>query len=132
MHWCSCVVAWLLAVLWEIRCSEETSDGFHCGADVSLLSQFPTEKEMLFPPLTMLQVQRQPGRKRTQFVPEDVSELTPQERSAFVAVIDAYPSDGVVSIVEWKRFCKASQGRSLYGYVKALAANDRSDTGASH
>ena len=73
MHWRSCLVAWLLAVLWEIRCSEETSDGFHCGADVSLLSQFPTEKEMLFPPLTMLQVQRQPGRKRTQFVPEDVT-----------------------------------------------------------
>ena len=54
MHWCSCLVAWLLVVLWEIRCSEETSDGFHCGADVSLLSQFPTEKEMLFPPLTYL------------------------------------------------------------------------------
>ena len=67
-----------------------------------------------------------------EFLPEDVIELTPQERSAFVAVIDAYPCDGVVSIVEWKRFCKASHGRSLYGYVKALAANDRSDTGASH
>ena len=73
MHWLSCLVAWLLAVLWEIRCSEETSDGFHCGADVSLLSQFPTEKEMLFPPLTMLKVQRQPGRKNTQFVPEEVT-----------------------------------------------------------
>ena len=76
MHWCSCLVAWLLVVLWEIRCSEETSDGFHCGADVSLLSQFPTEKEMLFPPLTMLKVQRQPGRKHTQFVPSTVA-LTP-------------------------------------------------------
>ena len=59
-----------------------------------------------------------------EFLPEDVDELTPQERSAFVAVIDAYPCDGVVSIVEWKRLCKASRGRSLYGYVKALAAND--------
>jgi hypothetical protein len=54
-------------VLWEIRCSEETSQGFHCGADVSLLSQFPTEKEMLFPPLTMLTVQRIEGRKNTGF-----------------------------------------------------------------
>ena len=73
MHWCSCLVAWLLAVLWEIRCSEETSDGFHCGADVSLLSQFPTEKEMLFPPLTMLKVQRQEGRKQTHYVPPEVT-----------------------------------------------------------
>ena len=61
------------AVLWEIRCSEETSDGFHCGADVGLLSQFPTEKGMLFPLLTMLKVQRQPGRKQTHFVPEEVT-----------------------------------------------------------
>jgi hypothetical protein len=65
-------------VLWEIECrcgcfptahilndllsiysctpSGETADGFHSGADVSLLSQFPQEKEMLFPPMTMLRV----------------------------------------------------------------------------
>jgi hypothetical protein len=43
-------------VLWKIECAAETDDGFHCAADVSLLSQFPAEKEMLFPPLTMLQV----------------------------------------------------------------------------
>jgi hypothetical protein len=60
-------------VLWEIRCSEETSEGFHCGADVSLLSQFPKEKEMLFPPLTMLKVLRQEGRKQTEFVPTEVT-----------------------------------------------------------
>jgi hypothetical protein len=60
-------------VLWEIRCSEETSEGFHCGADVSLLSQFPKEKEMLFPPPTMLKVLRQEGRKQTEFVPTEVT-----------------------------------------------------------
>jgi hypothetical protein len=60
-------------VLWEIRCSEETSEGFHSGADVSLLSQFPTEKEMLFPPLTMLKVLRQENRKQTHFVPSEVT-----------------------------------------------------------
>jgi hypothetical protein len=48
-------------ILWEIQCSEETSEGFHCGADVSLLSQFPEEKEMLFPPMTMLTVQMPDG-----------------------------------------------------------------------
>ena len=48
-----------VCVLWEIECSPETDDGFHSGADVSLLSQYPGEKELLFPPLTMLQVQAQ-------------------------------------------------------------------------
>jgi hypothetical protein len=43
-------------VLWEIRCSSETAEGFHSGADVSMLSQYPQEVEMLFPPLTMLKV----------------------------------------------------------------------------
>jgi hypothetical protein len=45
-----------VCVLWEIECSAETGDGFHSAAGVSLLSQHPAEKEMLFPPLTMLQV----------------------------------------------------------------------------
>ena len=46
-------------MLWEVRCDGETSEGYHSAADVSLLSQFPMEKEMLFPPLTMLTVQRE-------------------------------------------------------------------------
>jgi hypothetical protein len=50
-----------VCVLWEIECGAETDDGFHSAADVSLLSQYPGEKEMLFPPLTMLQVQVQGG-----------------------------------------------------------------------
>ena len=53
-------------VLWEVRCGPETSEGFHSGADVSLLSQFPEECEMLFPPLTMLAVsaENQPQKRR--------------------------------------------------------------------
>jgi hypothetical protein len=43
-------------IMWEIVCSAETDEGFHSGADVSVLSQFPSEREMLFPPLTMLTV----------------------------------------------------------------------------
>ena len=39
----------------------EDDEAFHCGADVSLLSQFPEEREMLFPPLTMLAVSAEHG-----------------------------------------------------------------------
>lgn len=42
-------------VLWELDCRAE-DEAFHNGADVSMLSQFATEKEVLFPPLTMLLV----------------------------------------------------------------------------
>jgi hypothetical protein len=45
-----------VCVLWEIECGAETGDGFHSGADVSFLSQYPGEKELLFPPMTMLNV----------------------------------------------------------------------------
>ena len=45
-------------VVWHIRSKPETDDAFHCGADVSLLSQFPKEKEITFPPYTMLVVEK--------------------------------------------------------------------------
>jgi hypothetical protein len=41
-------------VLWEIECSAETAEGLHSAADVSVLSQFPEERELLFPALSML------------------------------------------------------------------------------
>ena len=43
-------------VLWELVTKSEDERGFHCGADVSMLSQFEGEKEELYPPLTMLRV----------------------------------------------------------------------------
>ena len=43
-------------VLWELLPQEESDAGFHCGANISLLSQFAAEGECLFPPYTMLQV----------------------------------------------------------------------------
>jgi hypothetical protein len=45
-------------VVWHIRSKPETEDAFHCGADVSLLSQFPKEKEITFPPYTMLVIEK--------------------------------------------------------------------------
>ena len=50
-------------VLWELAPEElhggslaETDSGYHHGADISLLSQFAGEEEILFPPCTILEV----------------------------------------------------------------------------
>eukprot|EP01006_Ploeotia_vitrea_P060140 TRINITY_DN75367_c0_g1_i1.p1 TRINITY_DN75367_c0_g1~~TRINITY_DN75367_c0_g1_i1.p1 ORF type:complete len:662 (+),score=42.20 TRINITY_DN75367_c0_g1_i1:263-1987(+) len=45
-------------LLWEMQCRCEDEGGYHCGVDVSLVSQFPAEREYLFPPLTMLLVEK--------------------------------------------------------------------------
>lgn len=44
-------------VMWRLRANPETDDGYHYGADVSILSQFARENEILFPPCTMLAVE---------------------------------------------------------------------------
>jgi hypothetical protein len=40
-------------VLWELECRSE-DEAHHNGADIAIISQFPDEKEVLFPPLTMM------------------------------------------------------------------------------
>jgi hypothetical protein len=44
------------SILFEIECSPQSYEGIHNGADISMLSQFPGEDEILFPPLTVLTV----------------------------------------------------------------------------
>ena len=51
-------------VLWEIKPSGESDVAFHRGADVSLLSQFAGEEEVLFPPCTMLVVTKEDDGQR--------------------------------------------------------------------
>ena len=43
-------------VLWELEPQLQSDVAFHRGADISLLSQFAAEQEVLFPPCTMLVV----------------------------------------------------------------------------
>mmetsp|Transcript_48529 Transcript_48529/g.127834 ORF Transcript_48529/g.127834 Transcript_48529/m.127834 type:complete len:332 (-) Transcript_48529:328-1323(-) len=43
-------------VLWELHPELESDAGYHRGADISMLSQFPHEEEVLFPPFTRLTV----------------------------------------------------------------------------
>jgi hypothetical protein len=45
-------------VLWNVHCSRESDSAMHTGASVSVVSQFPGEEEVLFPPCTMLRVER--------------------------------------------------------------------------
>ena len=44
-------------VLWELAAGEPSDDAYHRGADISMLSQYAHEDEVLFPPNTMLIVQ---------------------------------------------------------------------------
>jgi len=47
-------------ILWKIEAKDESDVAFHRGADVSRLSQFAAEEEVLFPPCTILQVVKLP------------------------------------------------------------------------
>jgi hypothetical protein len=49
-------------VLWEIMPSAPTDDAYHRGADISMISQFAAEAEVLFPPCTLLVATRAKGR----------------------------------------------------------------------
>jgi hypothetical protein len=48
-------------VLWKISPQQETDDGFHYGANIEMLSQYSAEKEILFPPCTMLKLTKVPS-----------------------------------------------------------------------
>jgi len=51
-------------VLWVLRPRAESEGGYHCGADISLLSQFRHEDEWIFPPFTMMTVLKPGGGTR--------------------------------------------------------------------
>lgn len=48
-------------VLWELKPAEESDAAYHTGADISMLSQFGAEQEVLFPPCCMLTLCEAPG-----------------------------------------------------------------------
>jgi len=50
-------------LMWIIKAKKETQGAFHFGADISRLSQYTEEAEVVFPPCTMLTVQS-PGGSR--------------------------------------------------------------------
>merc|ERR1712232_50617 len=46
-------------VLWELKPGLESDSAYHYGADISMLSQFSEEREVLFPPCSLLTVSLQ-------------------------------------------------------------------------
>ena len=45
-------------VLWVLEPSAQGTEGFHHGANVAMLSQYPREEEILFPPYTMMTLRK--------------------------------------------------------------------------
>eukprot|EP00301_Raphidiophrys_heterophryoidea_P026595 c9222_g1_i1.p1 GENE.c9222_g1_i1~~c9222_g1_i1.p1 ORF type:complete len:750 (+),score=177.77 c9222_g1_i1:1001-3250(+) len=60
-------------VLWSLHCRIE-DEAFHNGGDISFLSMFPHEKEVLFPPLTMLRVVNDSENQTTHSIKEGIKE----------------------------------------------------------
>ena len=54
-------------LLFEIEAAAPDDTGYHCGAEVAMLSQFTGEREVLFPPLSLLRVR--PRRPPPSYVP---------------------------------------------------------------
>merc|ERR1712032_1807237 len=48
-------------ILWDIEAGPESDTGYHCGADIKMLSQYAAEDEVLFPPCTMLKAKKSHG-----------------------------------------------------------------------
>lgn len=63
-------------ILWQLHPQLESDVGYHYGADITLLSQFAREEEVLFPPCTMfsLLVDRAPRPEAPTAVPATLAE----------------------------------------------------------
>jgi len=76
---------------------------------------FPSNKPVLFDDFANV--------FEADFCPLEVASLSDAERAALQELIDTHPHDGMVSLVEWKRFCKLVEqsGLSFYDFVKCYA-----------
>jgi len=81
-------------VLWNLKPGPETDDGYHCGADIAMLSQFGAEAEVLFPPCTLLVVQKQ-QQPRSSLTLDEVAEAEQQHTPGRASLSGApLPPDG--------------------------------------
>ena len=69
-------------VMWTLHPQMESDTAYHYGADISMISQFGEEKEVLYPPCTMLQVQRlkRGERKRTSTLADAIRKTKEAEK----------------------------------------------------
>ena len=70
--------------MWRTPHRRETDTGYHCGADVALLSQFAAEKEVLFPPATMLEVLNQAELQALKEAASTITAESPREKGKSV------------------------------------------------
>jgi hypothetical protein len=68
-------------LLWQLQPKKESDAAFHRGADISTLSQFSEEEEVLFPPYTMLNVQQNGAKKRNGSLSGSLFKAKPQPGS---------------------------------------------------
>ena len=91
-------------LLWEVCAAPEDESGYHTGAEIAFLSQFEGEQEVLFPPFTMLRVQRRsPERPRSdsrEVPPSHGAPRTDAQGALAPAQIQRTASDTTAGIME--------------------------------
>ena len=68
-------------VLWSLHPQAQSDAAYHRGADISLISQFVNEEEVLFPPCCMMIVQRPPASVRGNETPRPGPFASPRPRN---------------------------------------------------
>ena len=94
-----------VGVLWEIECQPEDDVGFHSAADIAVVSQFPAEREFLFPPLTVMD-----------FCVDDLEESRDAEEGPKIKCSDMLPED----LPFHPKVCQTKLG-SRYFHIKVKA-----------
>jgi len=79
-------------VLWSLQPQIETDDAFHYGADIAMLSQYAHEKEVLFPPCTMLEVINDPQKGGEPMPPPTRTESQGQRMPVTYVDIEVRPN----------------------------------------
>lgn len=81
-------------VLWEMFPEGPSDAACHYGADVTMLSQFAAEKEVLFPPATMLVTRRREGDAPDATLPKELQDVVGTVSPVDARVVTEEPRPG--------------------------------------
>ena len=110
-------------VLFKVYPSMQTSEGFHMGADVSMLSQFSHETEVLFPPSTLLVVRNNSASESA--IAEKVDHIRRRSRSS-VSTQPNVPQSFRVEVADAEQGADTASPRT----IRRLASLWRAANGA--